>query len=98
MKTVFSKISLCAVLPNPGAESAEAIPLDRLPRGASARVVAVEAPGALGRRLRDLGFVAGTRVALLRVAPLGDPLLFEVRGAHFALRRSEARWIRVLPS
>ena len=68
-----------------------------LVRGQRARVVAVDAEGPLGQRLRDLGFLPGTEVSLLRRAPLGDPSVYVLRGTQFCLRRSEAARIRVRP-
>ena len=47
------------------------------------------------RRLLDLVFTPGERVAVARSTPLGDPLVFVVRGAQLALRKREASWIRV---
>jgi ferrous iron transport protein A len=44
-------------------------------------------------RLRELGFVPGTRVKLVRRAPLGDPIEVAVRGSRLAMRRGEARQI-----
>jgi ferrous iron transport protein A len=52
----------------------------------------------LGARLGDLGFVAGTRVEVLRRSPLGDPTLYAVRGTRLCLRRAEARAVRVKPA
>jgi Fe2+ transport system protein FeoA len=46
-------------------------------------------------RLADLGFTPGEPVAVVRVTPLGDPLVVAVRGSQLALRRREAGWIRV---
>lgn len=40
-------------------------------------------------RLAELGFVPGTRVSIVRVAPLGDPVEVEIRGTRFCARRSE---------
>lgn len=46
---------------------------------------------AIARRLRELGFVAGERVALLATGPFGaEPLLVQIGFTRFALRRSEA--------
>ncbi|MSP72981.1 MAG: ferrous iron transport protein A [Myxococcales bacterium] len=42
------------------------------------------------RRLMELGLVPGTLVTLRQVAPLGDPLEFEVRGCRLSIRRREA--------
>jgi len=78
-------------------EMSEAIGLDALGPGRTGRVRAVDAEAPLATRLADLGFCPGTPVRMLRRAPLGDPLLFELRGYQIALRRTEARWIRVLP-
>jgi ferrous iron transport protein A len=57
----------------------------------------VDASTAIGRRLQDLGFVARTTVTVLRHAPLGDPVLYELRGTRLCLRRSEAKLIQVRP-
>jgi len=70
---------------------------DVLP-GSSARVVAVDPQSPIGRRLLDLGFVAGTVVRVLRRAPLGDPVEYELRGYRVCLRRSEASRIAVEPA
>jgi ferrous iron transport protein A len=46
-------------------------------------------------RLRELGLVPGTKVRLVRRAPFGDPIEVAVRGSRLAMRRSEARYIKV---
>jgi Fe2+ transport system protein FeoA len=48
-------------------------------------------------RLRELGLVPGTKIRLVRRAPLGDPLEISVRGSRLAIRRSEARHIQIFP-
>lgn len=47
------------------------------------------------RRLRDLGFLPGTSVCLLRRAPLQDPAVFGLRGYQLALRRCESETVLV---
>lgn len=47
------------------------------------------------RRLMELGLVPGTPVRYLGLAPLGDPLKLQVRGALLSIRRAEAELIRV---
>jgi ferrous iron transport protein A len=47
------------------------------------------------RRLMELGLVPGTRVEVLRRAPLGDPIELRLREIHLSLRRSEAAYIHV---
>jgi len=49
-------------------------------------------------RLLEMGFVPGTVVALVKVAPFGDPLEFQVRGCHISLRAAEARCILAVPT
>lgn len=46
-------------------------------------------------RLRELGLVPGTRIRVVRRAPLGDPIEISVRGSRIAMRRSEARHIHI---
>jgi ferrous iron transport protein A len=46
-------------------------------------------------RLQAIGFVAGTSVRVGRRAPLGDPTLYEFRGARFALRKATAALVEV---
>ena len=70
-------------------------PLSSLRPGCEAEVVEVDPTLALGRRLLDLGFVPGTRVRVLRAAPLGDPVVYELRGTQLCLRRGEADQILV---
>ena len=71
--------------------------LDRVPRGASVRVVAVDGGDAIARRLDDLGLREGVAVAVLRRAPLGDPTVFELHGYQLCLRKSESGRVRVEP-
>lgn len=61
--------------------------------GARARVTAVDGAGALTLRLLEMGFVPGTAGVLVKRAPFGDPLEFQVRGGHVSLRRAEAAQI-----
>jgi ferrous iron transport protein A len=75
--------------------AAAAVALADLEPGTAARVEAVDPGSAIGRRLLDLGFVPGTEVRVVRRAPLGDPVEYELRGYRLCLRRSEALRIRV---
>ena len=50
------------------------------------------------RRLHDLGFTPGRTVEVVRVAPLGDPIIVRVAGYELALRRAEARRIPLTPA
>ena len=54
-------------------------------------------PAACRERFEDLGLLPETFITRERKAPLGDPLVFRVRGTLLCLRRSEARFIRIRP-
>jgi Fe2+ transport system protein FeoA len=47
------------------------------------------------RRLLELGLVPGTRISVVGVSPLGDPLELEVRGSRLSIRKKEALNIEV---
>ena len=47
------------------------------------------------QRLMDLGVFKGARLKLLSVAPLGDPMVFEVNDSKIAIRKSDAKNIIV---
>lgn len=46
-------------------------------------------------RLMAMGLTPGTELAVVRFAPLGDPMEIRVRGFALSLRRSEARIVLV---
>jgi len=63
--------------------------------GSSVSVTAIGGEPAFRRRFMELGVLPGTRVDLVRVAPLGDPIELRVRGCYLSIRRDEARAIGV---
>ena len=69
--------------------------LDRLPPDRRAVVQEVFARGAQRRRLQELGFVPGAQVECVGTSPLGDPRAYQLRGTVIALRRRDARPVRV---
>jgi len=71
--------------------------LSELAVGASAVVREMPKSGTAFVRLREMGLLAGTRVSLVRLAPLGDPLEIRLRGYHLTLRKSEAEHVLVDP-
>ncbi len=70
--------------------------LDKLKPGQECRIVEVHTEGVEGQRLLDMGLVSGTRVRVIRNAPLRDPMNIRIRGYGLALRHSEARGIEVV--
>ena len=69
--------------------------LDRLEPGERGVILRLDGDHGAVRRLMELGLVPGTRVEVLRRAPLGDPLELRLRDVHLSLRRSEASFIHV---
>ncbi len=67
---------------------------DLLP-GQRAQIVHVGGHGRARRRFMEMGLVTGEPVLVERVAPLGDPVEFLVKGYHVSLRRDDARHIHV---
>ena len=45
--------------------------------------------------MRELGFVPGTAVQVLRHGPLGDPVELELRGYRICLRRGDLNTVYV---
>jgi ferrous iron transport protein A len=69
--------------------------LSEVQTGQRAEVVEVLDPDEIGLRLLEMGLTPGVSVTCLGVAPLGDPLEFEVRGYRLSVRRSEAQKVVV---
>ncbi len=78
--------------------SAPDVKLSELAAGAAAVLRSMPAAGAAFVRLREMGLLPGTRIKLVRRAPLGDPIEIEVRGYHLSLRRVEAEHVIVEPA
>lgn len=71
------------------------INIDSLEIGQSGTIVKVVGDSKLTRRLSALGCIPGTELALVRKAPLGDPLVINFRGFSLAIRRKDAASIFV---
>ena len=80
-------------VPRPDAD--RPLTLAELRPGESACIAAVGGQPAIQERLRDLGFVEGERVRMVKTAPLADPAEYCVQGIDVGLRRSEAEFIAV---
>jgi Fe2+ transport system protein FeoA len=87
-----------AVLASDPETAAEAAPLASLAPGDEAVIAALDTSTPEGARLGDLGFLPGTPIRVLRRAPLGDPIEYELRGYRLCLRRSEASRVLVVPA
>lgn len=49
----------------------------------------------IGQRLGEMGFWPGKSITLVLSAPFGDPMAFEVDNTVIALRKNEAKLIKV---
>ena len=71
--------------------------LGELEKGAGGLISKTSGPMEIRRRLLEMGFLEGSRVEVVHVAPFGgDPIAVKVRGALLALRRSEANHVEVV--
>lgn len=75
----------------------ELLPLTSLKAGGTAIVSEIRVPPENRGRLLEMGLLVGTRVELVRFAPLGDPVEIKVRGYHLTLRKHDAEQIWVEP-
>jgi ferrous iron transport protein A len=76
----------------------ETTPLAEVADGNSAIVRRLVLPRATARRLFEMGLLPGTRVRVVRRAPLGDPIELRLRNYSLSIRREEAALIEVEPA
>ena len=64
--------------------------------GQKAQIVAVEGKDKSYRyRLHTMGLTKGSTFQVIKIAPLGCPILIEVRGTQLSLRKQEAEALQV---
>ncbi len=69
--------------------------LNLLGQGDSATIISIGATGALRRRFAEMGLVRGETIRAVRIAPMGDPVMYSIKGYRLAMRREEAAQIHV---
>jgi len=69
--------------------------LSDLEPGQKGIIVSIKGSGATRRRIMDMGIVRGSKIKVIRRAPLGDPVEFEIRDYNLTLRKKEAESIYV---
>ena len=69
--------------------------LDKLKVGESAVIKAVGGEGELRFRLLDMGLTPRAHIKALRIAPMGDPVAYELRGYELTLRLDDAKLVEV---
>ena len=63
--------------------------------GETVKVVKLNGSGAVKRRIMDMGITKGVEVYVRKIAPLGDPVEFTVRGYELSLRKEDAEIVEV---
>lgn len=71
------------------------INLRRMKPKQSGTIATISAQGELGRRIRDMGLVPGTKILIQGRAPLKDPVALRLMGFTLTLRNREADYIDV---
>ncbi|WP_022660697.1 FeoA family protein [Paucidesulfovibrio longus] len=74
---------------------ADYIGLRKLKVDQKAVIRSVRAQGDLGRRIREMGLIPGTEIAVTGRAPLRDPVALRLNGFTLTLRNNEADHISV---
>ena len=65
--------------------------------GETAVITAVGGEGSLRQHFLDMGVIPGTRVTLVKLAPMGDPMQFTLHGYELSLRLADAEKIEAEP-
>lgn len=69
--------------------------LSQLPLNKNGRIVKIECDEGIKRRLLDMGLVKGTNIVPILVSPSEDPRAFLVRGTIIAIRKEDAKNIKI---
>lgn len=71
--------------------------LSQVPPGVRVKVLSMNLSGDIQNRLVGMGLIPGVIVEVVKVAPLGDPIVFSLNGREITLRKKEAEGIEVEP-
>lgn len=69
--------------------------LRELEIGSTAEITEVKGEGALRQHLLDMGLLPGTKVTVVKYAPMGDPVEVRIHGYELTLRLADAERISV---
>ena len=69
--------------------------LDELGVGKSGTITKVGVEGPLRCRFLDMGLIPKTKVKLVKIAPMGDPIEIRIRGYELTLRKDDAKKIEI---
>ena len=70
--------------------------LKELKVGKTGTITAVGGEGILRCRLLDMGLIPGTKITVIKIAPMGDPMEVRLRGYELTLRMDDAAKIEVV--
>lgn len=71
--------------------------LKELEIGKSARITVVGGEGELRQHFLDMGVIPGAEITLIKFAPMGDPMEFQIHGYELTLRVADAEKIEIEP-
>ncbi len=69
--------------------------LSNLPVNKEGIIVSVAGENQLRCRLIDMGLIPKTKVKVVKLAPLGDPMQLHLRGYDLSIRKEDASFIEV---
>lgn len=69
--------------------------ITQLANGQKGKIVSINGDVRLKKRLMALGAIEGTDICVTKRAPLGDPLVVNIRGFNIAIRKKDANNISV---
>ena len=69
--------------------------LNQLPLNKSGKINKIKCDEGIKRRLLDMGLVKGTEITPILISPSGDPRAFLVRGTIIAIRKEDAKNIKI---
>lgn len=69
--------------------------LDKLNVGDRAQIISVGGKGASRQHLLDMGLIPGSKIKLVKFAPMGDPIEFKIHDYSLTLRKDDAKTITI---
>jgi len=69
--------------------------LDKVKAGQSVTVRKIRGTGPVKKRLMDMGITQGTKITVVKLAPLGDPIELKLRGYDLSIRKADAELVEV---
>ena len=69
--------------------------LKDLPIGESGLISMTGGNGELRQHFLDMGIIPGTIVTKIKLAPMGDPIEFDVNGYELTMRQADAEKIQI---